>query len=154
MTEQVVADSSPLIVYQRINRLELLRAVYGFLIVPTAVLLEVFKGQQVPDWIKQEPLKQPIASRIAGARLGAGEREAIALALEIDASLLILDDLPARRLAQTLGVRVIGSAGTLLRAKELSVVSAVQPLLDEMQKFDFRISDQVLHGILRAANEL
>lgn len=154
MTEHVVADSSPLIIYQRIEQLDLLRAVFGSIVIPTAVLHEVFRNQESPEWIQERPLKQPIASQIASARLGAGEREAIALALEINASLLIVDDLPARRLAQGLGIKVIGSAGTLLRAKELRIIASIRPPLEEMQKFDFRISEQVMLGILKAANEL
>lgn len=144
---------SPLIIYQRIGQLDLLRAVFGSLVIPTAVRHEVFQAQTPPAWIQEQVLQQPIASQIASARLGAGEREAIALALESNAALLILDDLPARRLAQALGIKVIGSAGILSRAKELKIVTRIRPLLEEMQKFDFRISDQVMEGILKAADE-
>jgi predicted nucleic acid-binding protein len=107
----------------------------------------------LPAWIEEYPLTQPLASQIATARLGPGESEAIALALELGASELVLDDLPARRLAQSLHIPVIGSVGLLLRAKERGLIAAVRPLMTTMQQEDFRISEGVFDGILAAADE-
>jgi len=84
---------------------------------------------------------------------GAGEREAIALALEMQATELLIDDLAARRLAQSLGIPIIGSLGLLLRAKQRGLVSAVRPLLETMQTEEFRISDDLFSEILMAAEE-
>jgi predicted nucleic acid-binding protein len=86
--------------------------------------------------------------------VGAGEREAIALALEMGAAELILDDLAARRLAQSLLLVVIGSAGLLLRAKERGLIPRVRPLMQAMQAVDFHISERVFTGILAAADEI
>ena len=98
-------------------------------------------------------MAQPLASQIVAARLGAGEREAIALALEMGAAELILDDLAARRLAQSLQLAVIGSAGLLLRAKEHGLIQRVRPLMQAMQDVGFHISERVFAGILTAAGE-
>ncbi len=106
-----------------------------------------------PDWIETHLLAQPLASQIVAGRLGAGEREAIALALELKATLLVIDDLAARRLAQLLALPVVGSAGLLLRAKEKGLIPAIRPLLEAMQNADFRIAEVVLAGILSAAGE-
>jgi len=75
------------------------------------------------------------------------------LALEIGAAELVLDDLPARRMAGSLHIAVIGSVGLLLRANERGLISEVRPLMKAMQSEDFRISDRVFDGILAAAGE-
>jgi predicted nucleic acid-binding protein len=90
---------------------------------------------------------------MVSARLGKGEREAIALALELQATELIIDDLPARRLATSLGLPIIGTLGLLLRAKKKGVILAVRPLMEDLQARDFHISERLFEGILAAAGE-
>lgn len=153
MTVVRVVDSSPLIVFQRIGQLNLLRDLLEHVYIPIAVQCEVFGNDFAPDWIEGRALAQPLASQIVAARLGAGEREAIALALEMGAAELVLDDLAARRLAQSLQLVVIGSAGLLLRAKEHGLIQRVRPLMQAMQDVDFHISERVFAGILSAAGE-
>jgi len=148
-----VANSSPFIVFERVGRLDLLRAVMGRLHIPSAVRQEVFGSMQLPDWVEGRALTQPLAARITMARLGAGEREAIALALELKATELILDDLAARRLAQSLGIPIIGCLGLLLRAKRRKLIPVVRPLMEAMQGDDFRISGDLFAEILEAAGE-
>jgi predicted nucleic acid-binding protein len=67
---------------------------------------------------------------------------------------LIHDDLPARRLAQSLNIPVMGTLGLLLRAKNRGHISAVRPLMDAMQREGFRIADRVFAQILSAADEV
>ncbi|MBU1661164.1 MAG: DUF3368 domain-containing protein [Chloroflexi bacterium] len=149
----VVANSSPFITLERIGRQELLPSLFGHLWIPPAVRHEVFGDKPLPGWVKERRLQQPLASQIASVRLGAGEREAIALALELGATELILDDLPARRLARSLKVPVIGTLGLLLRAKQRELIPAVQPLMRELQDHDFRISNKLVANILITARE-
>ncbi|MGQ9627379.1 MAG: DUF3368 domain-containing protein, partial [Anaerolineae bacterium] len=112
-----VANSSPLIAFERVEQLNLLPILISRLYIPPAVRREVFGSKPLPEWVEEKALSQPLASKIMAARLGAGEREAIALALELKATRLIIDDLSARRLATSLGLEVIGTLGLLLRAK-------------------------------------
>ena len=148
-----VANSSPFIVFERIGQRDLLRALMGHLYIPSAVRREVFGSKQLPDWIEERTLSQPLLPHIASARLGTGEREALALALEMQATELLIDDLAARRLAQSLEIPIIGSLGLLLRAKQRGLVVVVRPLLEAMQSNDFRISEDLFTGILVAAGE-
>jgi predicted nucleic acid-binding protein len=90
---------------------------------------------------------------MAAMRLGPGEREAIALAVELGADEIILDDLSARRMATSLGIPVIGTLGLLLRAKKRGLIREVRPLVEALQSQGFRISERVLSGILAAAGE-
>lgn len=150
----VVANSSPLIALDRIGQLHLLPALWGQIHIPPAVRQEVFGPNAAPDWIAETALRQPAAARISSARLGPGEREAIALALELGAAEIIIDDLPARRLAYTLGVPVIGTLGLLLRAKKHGLLPAIRPLVDALQNHEFRAATRLIEGILAAAGEV
>lgn len=87
------------------------------------------------------------------ASLGVGESEAISLALEVQARLLLLDDRPARRLAQALGLSIIGTLGILLAAKRRNFLPAIRPSLDALVRYDFRIAPTLYDQILRDAEE-
>lgn len=91
-----ISNASPLIALQQIGQLELLQRLYANLAIPTAVAREVAPSVSLPSWIAEHTLTQPIAARILQADLGAGESEAIGLALEMNAHRVLLDDRPAR----------------------------------------------------------
>jgi hypothetical protein len=110
----VVSNASPLIGLERIGRLDLLAQLFGQVLVPPAVVRETVPQLVLPAWIAEQSLAQPMAPQIAQAALGAGESESISLALELGAAWLVLDDRPARRLAQGLGLSVIGTLGLFL----------------------------------------
>ncbi|MBL7161448.1 MAG: DUF3368 domain-containing protein [Anaerolineales bacterium] len=150
---EIVANSSPFIALERVGYQHLLPALFEQINIPPAVQNEVFKEQPLPDWVKVVHLTQPLAPRMTSARLGPGEREAIALAMELEAEELILDDLPARRLAIFLGLNVIGILGLLLRAKKRGIIPQVQPLMDALYTQEFHISERLYSGILEAAGE-
>jgi uncharacterized protein len=149
-----VANSSPFIVFERVGKSSLLRDLLHQVFIPSAVRREVFGNDPLPTWILEQALEQPLASEILRAHLGSGEREAIALALEKPGAWLVVDDLAARRLAQSLGIPLIGSLGIILRAKELGKISAVKPILVAMQSDDFRIADQLYADLLKSAGEI
>ncbi len=148
-----VIDASPLIVFQRIGYVSLLPNLLQQVFIPPAVRREAFGRDPLPEWLEEHALTQPLASQIAAARLGAGESEAIALALELKVVWLTIDDLAARRLAQSLAIGVIGSVGLLLSAKVMGLIPAVRPLMEAMQSVDFRVSDSVFTKVLLAAGE-
>jgi predicted nucleic acid-binding protein len=152
-TQRVISNASPLIALEQIDHLELLEKLFGTLLVPPAVVREVTPAVALPPWIIQQALTQPIGPRILGASLGPGESEAISVALETRVRLVILDDRPARRLAQALHLPVIGTLGILLAAKRRQLVPAIGPLLDALLEHEFRIAPRLYETVLRAANE-
>ncbi len=85
--------------------------------------------------------------------LGDGEREAIALAIELEATQIILDDLPARRVAEASGLNVIGTLGLLLGAKRQGLIDRVRPELDGLLKTSFFLSPELYTELLRSAGE-
>lgn len=148
----VVCNSSPIIALAQIEALDLLRMLFTTVVVPPAVRGEI-QSIALPEWILVQPLAQTLDARVAAASLDAGEREAIGLAIERGADLLVLDDLPARALAARLGLSLIGTVGVLLLAKQRGLVEQVRPLLDALRRAEFFLSDGLYRRILALAGE-
>lgn len=149
----VISNASPVIALEQIGQLALLEHVFGSVVVPPAVVKEISPSVALPAWITERALSQPVGPRILSASLGVGESEAIGLALEVHARLLVLDDRPARRLAQALGLPIIGTLGVLLAAKRKHFLTAVRPSLEALLRFDFRIAPALYDQILVDAGE-
>lgn len=148
----VVSNSSPLIALEQIGHLDLLERFFTTVLVPPAVTREA-TSVVLPAWIIEAPLTQPIGPRILRASLGSGESEAISLALEVSAQWIILDDRPARRLAEALGLPVIGTLGVLLASKRRGFLPAVRPCADALVNHGFRIAPDLYERVLADAGE-
>lgn len=138
----IVSNSSPLIALERIGKQDLLEQVFGSIIIPVAVEKEVFLINP-PSWIITQAITQPLSSLMLSPTLGAGESETICLAVELKARVVLLDDRPARRTAQALGLNVIGTLGVLLNAKRQNHIPEIRSLLDALQEQDFRIAPKI-----------
>lgn len=152
MTEPstAVSDASPLIALDQIGRLDLLPALFTAVVIPPAVADEAFGSEAVPSWLR---VVSPTGRLTGSARLGRGEQQAIALALEASAAWIVLDDLAARRLAAREGLRVIGTVGLLLAGKRRGHVNLVRPFLDALDARGFRLSSTIRVAALQAAGE-
>lgn len=149
----VVCNASPLIAFEQIGHLDVLEPIFSVLLVPPAVVLEVAPSVALPKWIEQRALTQSVGPVILRASLGLGESEAISLALETSARLVILNDRPARRLAQALRLNVIGTLGILLAAKRRGLLAAVRPCLEALLQHDFRMTKTLYKQVLSDADE-
>ncbi len=158
----VVCDASTLIALSRIGRLDVLEATVGQILIPEAVYKEVVvtgRGRpgaaEVRDaaWIEQRHVSDRERVARYQTSLGTGESEAIVLAKEIHAELLILDDGDAREMARSENLPVVGLLTLLLRAKAQGVVGQIRPLLDALRHHRFFISDDLYDDIIRAAGE-
>lgn len=137
----VVADTTPFSNFIQIERLDLLRTVFGQVVIPPKVFAEVTRlerrGVDLTEfrgapWITvQAPLFRELVEELEN-ELDAGESEALALAREIHPTYLLIDEAAARQKALEMGLPVIGSVGTLLQAKAAGLIPAVKPLLDAM----------------------
>ncbi|HET7037826.1 MAG TPA: DUF3368 domain-containing protein [Thermomicrobiaceae bacterium] len=158
-----VSNSSPLILFASIGRLDLLQGVFGDIYVPDAVWREVvtdggerLDAVQVVEahWIKPRSVAQAVVARELAQSLGDGEAEAIALALEIgDQIPLLLDDRKARAIARRLQLNIIGNSGLLVLAKNRSLIALVRPILDQLHGAGLYLDDAVRAQLLRAAGE-
>lgn len=147
----VIADTSCFILLDKINEFDLLRRVFG--VVTTTVEISHEFNKPLPDWVIITSATNLHYSELLEIELDRGEASAIALALEVEKSLLILDDQKARKLASKLNLNYTGTLGILLKAKELKLLSAIKPVLLKIQKTNFRFSEKVLNDILNQANE-
>ena len=82
-----------------------------------------------------------------------GEAIAISLASEHENSLLIIDEVKERKAAKELGIPVTGSLGVLIAAKKKEHIQAIKPLIEKIQKTNFRISKELIERVLDKANE-
>jgi uncharacterized protein len=145
-----VTDSTCLIGLERIQRLDILPQVFSPVIIPPAVQIEVGISA---SWITIQAPQSIMTVAALKTQLDDGEAEAIALALEMDDVFIILDDLSARRVAKQLNLKVIGTVGMLLRAKQQNVIDEIKPLLAALNAADFRISEAIVQNALRLAGE-
>jgi hypothetical protein len=148
-----VSNSSPLIGLARIGQLSLLEHLFATVRIPGAVRLELGPAFSVPAWIVETPLTQPVGPRLLRGSLGPGEAEAVSLALEVPADWILLDDKAARRVAQSLGLPVIGTLGILLASKRRELLSAVHPCLEALRDSGFHIAPQLYERVLHDAGE-
>ena len=148
----IVSNSSPLIALTQIDHLDLLQKLFNQVLVPPAVIRET-PSIVLPKWIIETPLTQSIGPRILRASLGPGESEAMSLALEVNARWVLLDDRPARRLAEALGLPVLGTLGVLLAGKRRGFLSAIRPCIDALVTVGFRIAPDLYERVLGDAEE-
>jgi uncharacterized protein len=159
----IVSDSSPLISLARISKLDLLPRLYGELLIPQAVWHEVVvKGTGQPGveeiqsakWIKTATVTNDELVLALQRDLDAGEAEAIALALEMKAELLLMDERLGRDTAQYFGVRCIGVLGVLVEAKYKGELKEIKPVLDMLRdQAGYRISAELYERALHDMEE-
>lgn len=140
---KVVVDSSPLIALARIDRLALLREMFGEVVVPPAVWREVIAagldkvGSQeiaASGWIRRQDVMD--ASAVAELRrdLGAGEAEAIVLARELPSDLLVMDEELGRSAARAHRVRVVGLVGVLVEARKRGLLTDAASIAETLHR--------------------
>ena len=161
MPEVVISNTSPIFYLHRLRRFDLLQKLYQKIIVPQAVVAELEagrrQGEDVPnidnhEWIETRSIQSPQIMGLS-TDFGPGETEVLALALEESGSLVIIDEKLARKIARLRGLRVTGTAGVLLRAKQEGHILAVKPFLDRLEEIQFHLSDSVRTLILSKARE-
>jgi hypothetical protein len=160
---KVVSNSSPLINLAGIGKFNLLRDLYGQLIIPEAVWREVVvdgRGQpgsaevESADWIQRQAVINRELVLVLRQDLDAGEAEAIALSLEIKADLLLMDERIGRETANYLGLHYIGIIGSLFEAKSKGLISALKPHLDSLRDISgFHVKKALYDQILNDAGE-
>lgn len=151
MRSTVISDTSILILFNKIDEFDLLKKVYGEL-VTTPEIAEEF-GEALPDWIKIFKVSDKKYQHFLQTQVDAGEASALALASEFLDVVLLLDDLKARKLAKQLNIKVTGTLGVIHKAKQMSVITRIKPLIDKLLLTDFRISETVIEELLKLNNE-
>ncbi|MEA3350503.1 MAG: DUF3368 domain-containing protein [Chloroflexota bacterium] len=160
---KVISNTTPLIGLASISRFELLRQLFGEIIIPKAVFDEaVVAGREKggakretssSNWIKVVSVKDQLAIEVLLDELDRGEAEVIVLAREANADWILMDEKKGRRKLTQLGMRKIGTVGILLKAKDLDYIESVKPDLACLRENGFSISQYVVDRLLQQANE-
>jgi predicted nucleic acid-binding protein len=159
----VVSNTSPLTNLAAIGQFDLLRRLYGQVHIAEGVWEKLNAGGRrwpgcdevaAADWIERRPVQNRSLVTALERDLDRGEAETIALALELEADVVLLDEREGRRLAQRLGLRVVGVVGILLDAKSNDAIRAVRPYLDGLRHTaGFYLDDALYAHALLLASE-
>lgn len=158
----VVSDASPLINLARAGQFNLLSVFYVRIVIPQAVYDEVVtrgagrdgsREVQSASWIEVQTPQDELAVRTLTAELGRGEAAAIVLSQELGASLLLIDEIRGRRIAQQLGLQVRGTLGILARARREKRILSLREVLDRLRARGTWIEQELYEEVLRLVGE-
>ena len=162
---RMVCNASPLILLAQIDHLLLLNQLFDSVMVPEAVWNEVkLHGSDSPVSVALTQARDEgvfeifhVANRLAVnamlGRLHLGEIEAIIGSHEINSDGVILDDLFARKKAKQMGLSVVGTVGLLIMAYRHGILTDIKGVCDSLRAAKFRISDELMKEILKAAED-
>lgn len=158
----MVCNTGPLIALSIINGLDILRSLFGEVIVPETVHQEIMKGGSFnaglanylkADWIKVMTISTQLDPLLI-TFLDVGEAEVIGLAIEMKADFVLIDERKGRKIARTIyNLRVIGSARVLVEAKRNKLLSNVGGALETIRSGGYWIHDDIVNVILRESEE-
>jgi predicted nucleic acid-binding protein len=157
---EVICNTSPLQYLYQVNLLDVLRERFDQVLVPEAVEAELAEGRRrnvaLPtlkdlDWVTIRSTHDPLPSPARG--LGKGERAVLALGMQMPQAVLLLDDERARRYAIRRRMKITGTLGMVLVAKERAMISSVTAVLDRLERYGFRLSDRTRRATLELAGE-
>jgi predicted nucleic acid-binding protein len=161
----VVSNTSPIMNLAVVDLLNLLRQQFGEMFVPAAVIEELrldtdYAGtdkirQAISEgWLRQEVVENKQIVLALKRELDNGEAEAIALALQLKADLILMDERDGRSVAKSMGLNPIGILGVLVRAKQAGTIQSVKEVLNRLRnEAGFYITDGLMQNILSEIGE-
>lgn len=157
---KVVSNTTPLISLLKISKLSLLQELYGEIYIPRAVFEEIEAGKNKDfyedlsqtEWIKILDVNDKNASKYF-LDIDAGEAEAIILAIELNADLILMDEKLGRFYANNANLAISGTIGVLIKAKSLGFISTLKPLLIELRQKKVWINEELMSEALKLAGE-
>ncbi len=156
----VVSNTSPILNLAIIGQLELIRQQFGQVQIPLAVLSELKVQEERPGskeilaavdtgWIEVQEVFSQLSVQLLQQVLDQGESEAITLAIDLKADRILLDERDGRKIAKSLGLKVTGVLGILLRAKQEGDLSSFPDAINALIKTaGFRLSPELLAKVL------
>ena len=163
MKRIVVSDTTAITHLAKIGALHILKTLYSEILIPEAVFNELSAVKRTQpgaiqvlnsNWIKVTPLKNAAIAAKLKVHLDLGESEAIALAVEKDADVLIIDEVAGRVEAKKHVKKIIGMIGVLLEAKKVGIIVSIKPYLIQLRNTGFRMGDELYEFALKAAGEI
>ena len=162
----VISNTSPLLNLAIINKLHLVREQFIEIIIPNAVLNELRINENIPgssqlkeafdtSWIKVKAVENEAFVQLLRWELDQGEAEAIALAIELKADWVLLDERDGRKISRSLGLNITGVLGIILRGWQQGNLSSVREIINQLRtEAHFHIAPHLEEQILRETGEL
>lgn len=160
MSEAWVVNASPLILFSRVSRLDLIERLAPRILIPNAVIEEVRAGQHKDptaaaalEWARRFRIDDiAFVTSIEHWDLGLGESQVIAHCIR-GSRWAVLDDRAARRCAAAQKVPVIGTLGIVLRAKTNQQIESARPLVKELMAAGMFLDDEFVDRVLASIGE-
>lgn len=152
MRKVVIADTTCLILFFKIDLLHILHSLYPIVTITPEVAVEF--GEGIPPWINIEPATPGNIERLIGYNIGLGETTSLALAMEQPGSTVILDDGKAKKIARLFNLEVTGSLGIILKAKQQNLIENVKDVLERVKATNFHMPSTLENLVLKIAGEL
>ncbi|WP_020539041.1 DUF3368 domain-containing protein [Lewinella cohaerens] len=149
--ELVISDASCLIALEDIGELRILRGLFSQIVVTDIVREEI--QAELPSWIKVSKDYEARELEILKLELDMGEASAIALALKNPGSRIILDERKGRKVAKRLGLKVIGTLGLIVRAKQKGIIPSGKEVLSKLENHGFWLSERMKKNLLEKLGE-
>jgi predicted nucleic acid-binding protein len=150
-SELIISDTSCLILLNKIDELNLLKQ-FGLPVFITSTISKEFRNK-LPEWIEIKDPNNKHYQKILELDIDKGEASAIALALEMSNSILIIDDLKGRKISDKLNLKYSGTFGLILRAKQEGIINNAKDVLNKIRKTNFRFSENLFKTIISEAGE-
>jgi predicted nucleic acid-binding protein len=160
----VISDTTPIISLMKIDYLDILEKLYKNIIIPRAVYDELIINTDYDDeidiikrctFLKVQDVEENLSVLLLQKQLNLdkGESEAIVLANNINADLIVIDERKARKIAKDIGLNVTGTLGILVEAKQKELIKELKPLLDGLIDNNIRIDKKLYAEILKLVEE-
>lgn len=151
MPNTIISDTSCFIILSKIGELTLLKSLFGQIITTVEIAREF--GEDLPDWVIIHQAKDKYRQQLLEMQIDQGESSAIALALETPDCTIILDDYKARKIAEKLGIKITGTIGIIIKAKQIGIIPSIKPILNKIKTTDFRLTPEIELFALKEAGE-
>lgn len=160
-----VSNASPILNLAVIGRLSLLHDQFGEILIPNAVLEELRIQEDLPgsqamrealkeEWLRIQEVSDQSLVRVLQRELDNGEAAAITLAVQVKAEWILLDEKEGRKIAKSLGLKVTGILGILLRARHEGRLPSMQKVMDQLRdRAGFRIGAELYADLMRKSGE-
>lgn len=146
MDKIIISDTSCLIALGKIGCLGLLNDLFCEVLVTREVKIEY--GETLPEWITVIEVKNKKVQEEIEKRLDKGEASSIALALETEKPLLIIDEIKGRKIAESYQLEIIGTIGIIFLAQRRGIIKDANAIVLQLVESGFRLSDSLLGKIL------
>jgi predicted nucleic acid-binding protein len=158
---KVVSNTTPIISLLKVDELEILKKLYKELFIPYEVYIEIEAGKNKEYYVDLATIEWIRIVKIQNEKslsffldLDKGEAEAIVLANEMEADLIILDETLGRFHAKHIGLKVTGTIGILLKAKENGIIDKIKPILNGLVEKGIWLSEKLIKQTLTKASEI